>query len=276
MELLNGLHWLWMQMTFQVDWMDNVFWFVTLLTGMLLIVEVVWPWRAQQSFRRKDWVLDLVYLYLNLFIFSIALDVVYRWLGRWVPMNWNILDLRTLPVFVQLSIFFVLQDFLQWWVHRLLHANQWLWRFHQIHHSVEQMGVASHFRYHWMENVLYKPTTLATLSIFAGVEPTFAVIVHALTLVIGHLNHSNIRIGWGPLRYVLNSPTMHLLHHSRSHLRQGGVNFGLSLSCWDYIFGTAVNPTQDGELELGFDGVEAVPSELLPQFVHGFRASQSK
>ena len=41
-------------------------------------------------------------------------------------------------------------------------------KFHQIHHSVKEMGVASHFRYHWMENILYKPTKLAVLALFAG------------------------------------------------------------------------------------------------------------
>ena len=103
-----------------------------------------------------------------------------------------------------------------------------------------------------------------------------AVIVHAFTLVIGHLNHCNIQIVWGPLRYVFNSSTMHLLHHSRSHLRQGGVNFGLSLSCWDYLFKTAVTPSNDGELELGFDGMQEVPSDFVSQLAHGFRASQSR
>lgn len=276
MELLNALHWIWMQMTFQVDWTVNVFWFVTLLTGMLWVVEMVRPWRTQQPFRRKDWALDLAYLYLNLFVFSVVLEMIYGLLGRWLPMRWNILDLRNFPLFLQLAVFFVLQDFLQWWMHRLLHVNKWLWRFHQIHHSVLEMGVASHFRYHWMENVFYKPTTMATLSMFAGVEPDLAFCVHTLTLAIGHLNHSNIQLDWGPLRYVFNSPTMHLLHHSRSHLREGGVNFGLSLSCWDYLFGTSVSPTTDGEMDLGFDGMQDVPDSLFNQLTHGFRASHSK
>ena len=92
-----------------------------------------------------------------------------------------------------------------------------------------------------------------------------AVLVHMGSLLIGHLNHANLRLDWGPLRYILNSPTMHLLHHSQSHLAQGGVNFGISLSVWDYVFGTAVQPTRNGELVLGFEGDAAVPSHILKQ-----------
>ena len=55
------------------------------------------------------------------------------------------------------------------------------------------------------------------------------------------------RLNWGPLRYVFNSPTLHLLHHSQSHLTQGGVIF-ISLSCWDYIFCTFAEPTDNGDV----------------------------
>ena len=263
-EWWTGLLWIAQQILCQVPGSENYFWMVTVLTFVIMLLEWCLPWRKEQRFFRKDWYTDLCYLYANLFLFAVILNGFYTILFNLLPEFGHVSILSEEHWMIQLVVFFVLQDFLQWWVHRLLHANQWLWRFHQIHHSVEQMGVAAHFRYHWMENVLYKPTTMATLSIFAGVEPKFAVIVHAFTLVIGHLNHCNIRIDWGPLRYVFNSSTMHLLHHSRSHLRQGGVNFGLSLSCWDYLFGTAATPSNDGELELGFDACRKYPVICIP------------
>lgn len=273
-QIWGDIHWLWLQLTLQVDWSQNMLFWVTLMTGLILAVEHWKPWRKEQAFFRKDWGQDLAYLYLNIFVFSIALRSAYTLLSTVWSTDLNLLDLRGLAIGWQLLIFFVLQDFLQWCVHRLLHGNAWLWRFHQIHHSVEEMGVAAHFRYHWLENVFYRPTTLATLAFFGGVEPSMAMVVHLITLGIGHLNHSNLYLSWGPLRYIFNSPSLHLLHHSREHIKGGGVNFGLSLSCWDYLFGTAVEPTLDGTLPLGFEGVEQVPKSLWSQLMYGFQGKQ--
>lgn len=46
--------------------------------------------------------------------------------------------------------------------------------------------------------------------LLGGFELEQAYIVHFITITIGHLNHSNIRISWGPLKYVFNNPIMHL------------------------------------------------------------------
>ena len=69
----------------------------------------------------------------------------------------TIIDLQGLNAIQQLLIFFLLSDFFQWTTHVLLHRIPFLWRFHQVHHSVKEMGFAAHLRYHWMENILYKP-----------------------------------------------------------------------------------------------------------------------
>ena len=104
--------------------------------------------------------------------------------------------------------FFVLQDFLQWDAD--CHANEWLWRFQIIIPS--RMGVAAHFRYHWMENVRMSLTCRSGFVCRCGSQ-----MVLVWGTVDGHLNHANIRLDWGPLRYLFNSPTLHLLHHSQSH-----------------------------------------------------------
>ena len=47
---------------------------------------------------------------------------------------------------------------------------------------------------------------------------------------------------------------MHLYHHAYS-LPMGkkyGVNFGISLSLWDYIFKTNYIPEQSGTIEIGY------------------------
>jgi sterol desaturase/sphingolipid hydroxylase (fatty acid hydroxylase superfamily) len=74
------------------------------------------------------------------------------------------------------------------------------------------------------------------------------------------------------MRIIFNSPEVHLWHHAwdlpDSH--PYGINFGITLSLWDYIFGTAVVPKIDGEVKLGFDNLEKFPKTFLGQLIYGF------
>ena len=76
----------------------------------------------------------------------------------------------------------------------------------------------------------------------------------------------------GPLKYVFNNPVMHLYHHAYT-IPKGkyGVNFGISLSAWDYIFKTTYIPEESGNLILGFPGEQEVPKNFLNQLIYGFK-----
>jgi sterol desaturase/sphingolipid hydroxylase (fatty acid hydroxylase superfamily) len=50
-----------------------------------------------------------------------------------------------------------------------------------------------------------------------------------------------------------------------------GVNFGISLSLWDYLFNTHHVPYSDGSVKLGFPGDEKLPSSFLKQLLYGFK-----
>ena len=164
-------------------------------------------------------------------------------------------------------------DFLQWVTHIFLHRIPILWKFHQVHHSVKEMGFAAHFRYHWMENILYKPLKTLGVMLLGGFEPEHAYIVHFFAISIGHFNHANLKWSWGPLKYVLNNPVMHLYHHAYE-LPKGrfGVNFGISLSLWDYLFKTHHVPEASGNIRLGFPKDEEIPDNFFGQFLHGFKS----
>ena len=89
---------------------------------------------------------------------------------------------------------------------------------------------------------------------------------------MGHFNHSNFKIPLGPIKYLFNNPQMHIWHHAK-HLPEGrrfGVNFGLTLSIWDYVFGTAYIPYDGRDIRLGFPGVEDFPDDFVSQNLHGF------
>lgn len=77
----------------------------------------------------------------------------------------------------------------------------------------------------------------------------------------------------GPLmKKIFNSPEMHIWHHSYAlpESRITGVNFGLTLAIWDYLFGTAHVPHDGRDIELGFPGIEDFPTDFKGQVTHGF------
>jgi sterol desaturase/sphingolipid hydroxylase (fatty acid hydroxylase superfamily) len=227
--------------------------------------------------------------------------------------------LNGMPLWTVLLVGFFVRDFVQWWTHRLLHRVEFLWEFHKVHHSVEQMGFAAHLRYHWMENVVYRTIEYIPLALMGiGLYDFF--IIHIFTLIVGHYNHSNISISGrvtggifggalalliaisafdiqvipdaslglqaivilsgiilgglllGPImKYIFNSPEMHIWHHAYElpEERRFGVNFGLTLAIWDYIFKTAHIPYNGKDIRLGFEGVEKFPDNFVGQIKHG-------
>lgn len=282
LNALNGnIDWTWKSILFEVPWYTNYFWGLIVISLIVWSLEIVFPWRKEQSIFRKDFWLDGFYMFFNFFVFSIVISGFYSMINVLfessgaTAQSLAIVNLSSLPMWAQLLIFFIVLDFVQWLTHVLLHKYPFLWKFHKVHHSVKEMGFAAHLRYHWMENVLYKPLKTFGVMILGGLEPQQAYIVHFIAISIGHFNHANIKITWGVFKYLFNNPVMHLYHHAY-HLPEGkkGVNFGISLSLWDYIFKTNYIPEDSGTIEIGFKGEEEFPKTFLQQFVYGFKKEQ--
>ena len=278
---LNGYqsyaNYLWGELT-RPHWGNYLYWLLG-VSLFFFLLEVLKPWRPDQPKFRQDFWLDAFYMVFNFFLFSLiiynaASDVVVNLfsdlLASFGVQNLVALEVRSWPAWTQLLVLFVVRDFVQWNTHRLLHRVPFLWEFHKVHHSVRQMGFAAHLRYHWMETIVYRSLEYIPLAMIGfGIDDFF--IVHVFTLAVGHFNHSNFRLPLGPLKYVFNNPQMHIWHHVKD-LPEGhphGINYGLTLSLWDYLFGTACIPEDGRDIELGFPGVEEFPKTFLGQVTHG-------
>ena len=278
---LGTLDWTWNSIVFEVPLYTNYFWGLIIISLIVWGLEIAFPWRKNQAVFRKDFWLDGFYMFFNFFIFSIIIEGVYQVLKlSFTQINISekslaLIDISGWASVIQLLVFFVVLDFVQWLTHLSLHRYSFLWRFHKVHHSVKQMGFASHLRYHWMENILYKPLKTFGVMILGGFEPQQAFIVHFITIAIGHFNHANIKITWGPLKYVFNNPVMHLYHHA-SEVPNGrrGVNYAISLSLWDYLFKTNHIPEDSGNVALGFKGDDTFPKDFIGQNTYGFKKGQ--
>jgi sterol desaturase/sphingolipid hydroxylase (fatty acid hydroxylase superfamily) len=280
--LKGTIDWTWKSILFEVPWYTNYFWGLIVISLVVWALEALFPWRKNQSIIRKDFWLDVFYMFFNFFVFSIIIsgfysvfELLFGSIGLTIK-SFAVLDLSSFPVWTELVIFFIILDFVQWLTHVLLHKFEFLWRFHKVHHSVKEMGFAAHLRYHWMENILYKPLKTLGVMLIGGFEPEQAFIVHFTAISIGHLNHANIKLSWGVFKYVLNNPVMHLYHHIKELPRDkpNGINFGISLSIWDYIFKTSYVPEDSGTIELGFPDEKTFPKSFLGQLFYGFGRKQ--
>ncbi len=245
----------------------NYFYGLLIVSLLIWILEIYFPWRKNQKIFRKDFWLDIFYLFFNFFllnlIFLVALSDVTAALFEnilskvgWSLPQLTLIDASSLQFPLGLLLFFVVTDFVQWLTHRMLHKFEFLWEYHKVHHSVKEMGFAAHFRYHWMEPIIYKSMLYLPIAIVGGFSLDQVFIVHMIAISIGHLNHANVNIDYGFLKYIFNNPKMHIWHHSKELPNTYGVNFGISLSLWDYLFKTDYIPHDGRDIPLGFDGDE--------------------
>jgi len=112
-------------------------------------------------------------------------------LGLPVPATLNLI--QGMPLWQQFIIFFIVKDFIEWNIHRLLHIVPLFWEFHKLHHSIETMDWIGNMRFHWGEVIVYKSLSYLPLAIF-GVDGNVLFTIAIINTVIGHLNHSNIAI----------------------------------------------------------------------------------
>ena len=231
-------HYLWGEVT-TPSWHNYVYWLIG-ISLVFFAIELLRPWRKDQPRFRKDFWLDGFYMFFNFFLFSLIIynavsTLAVEWFTSalgWIGIeNLVAIEIGFWPVWAQLLTLFILRDFIQWNIHRLLHLSNWLWEFHKVHHSVEQMGFAAHLRFHWFENVVYRCIEYVPLAMI-GFGITDFIIVHIFTIIWGHYNHANIRLPLGPLKYIFNNPQMHIWHHAKELPREHryGANFGLTLS----------------------------------------------
>jgi sterol desaturase/sphingolipid hydroxylase (fatty acid hydroxylase superfamily) len=254
----------------------NYFYGLLFISLTVFILEILFPWRKNQPVFRKDFGLDIFYLFFNFFLLNLIFLMALSNVAEQLLIDFfslfnldvttiKILNLSQYPLFVSLFIFFLITDFLQWLTHRMLHRVAFLWKFHKVHHSVQQMGFAAHFRYHWMEPVIYKSILYIPIALIGGFNLRDVYLVHFLSITIGHINHANLGWDYGILKYLFNNPKMHIWHHSKELPHQFGVNFGISLSIWDYIFKTNFIPYDGAHIEIGIEKDEKFPEEFISQ-----------
>ncbi len=248
---------------------------LAVVSVLVVLLERFFPWRPEQKQLRPKLWSDLIHLvfnghFLGLLLAGLASRWVLPHVDRWLAAQ-GLTDAvyrnaaADWPLWAQIVVALVTLDFVQWCVHNTLHRVPLFWEFHKTHHSVTdgEMDWIVSFRFSWLEVIVYK-TVLYLPLVFFGFRWE-ALMFHAVFgTLIGHLNHANLNWDYGPLRYVLNSPRMHIWHHDYDGPPNCVVNFGIIFSAWDWIFGTAKMPDEP-PARIGFAGVESFPDNFFSQ-----------
>ena len=262
---------------------NNYVWIFLSIILFYFTLEYFWSWKKDQKRLREGFWIDLFYTFFNLFLFWWFLgyainDLVSRLFDSFL---YDVFGLRNLPKiyinkapeWMQLSILFILFEFLTYWVHRLSHNVGFLWQLHKVHHSSKQLDIFNAMRSHFLDLMLY-PLLLYIPFGMIGYSVSNFYLIFLVSNFFSLGLHANVPWSYGPLKYFFNNPKLHLWHHVKS-LPDGktSVNYGNALSIWDYLFDTAYEGDYSDKKseELGFDNIEEYPQTVWGHWLAPFR-----
>jgi sterol desaturase/sphingolipid hydroxylase (fatty acid hydroxylase superfamily) len=167
------------------------------------------------------------------------------------------------PLLIQLIEAVFLADLLFYAAHRLFHSVPFLWKFHAVHHSIEEMDWLASARVHPFDQIVTKGASILPLLGLGFSGPVIA--AHAIIYSWhSYLLHSNVNLKFGPLKWVIASPEYHHWHHANQR-EAYDQNYAAQLSIIDKLFNTFYLPQGKTPEKYGID--ERVPRGYLSQLV---------
>lgn len=250
----------------------RLYWLAPLLISAIIIsriAEYLIPYEQVWNEPNGDRVRDFIHAIVNE-TSIIALLLILPLAAKLIP--WPSLWPSNMPLWIQVSLAIVLLDIGITLVHFLSHRWTTLWRFHAVHHSVTRM---------YGFNGLLKHPVHQLIEILGGTLPWLLLGIPAEIAAIGAfcvsiqllLQHSNVDMKIGFLKYVWAVAPVHRHHHIASALK-GDVNFGLFLTAWDVLLGTA-NFSSSRNVRSGKIGIENTtdyPSDYWGQLLEPLKA----
>jgi sterol desaturase/sphingolipid hydroxylase (fatty acid hydroxylase superfamily) len=209
-------------------------------------LEMAFPAKPGQRFFRPAWLTDLCFFLGQYLLWGglvlWVLSHCSHWLNDITPRRFR-QAVASQPWWLQAVEVVLLSDFFIYWGHRLQHRVGFLWRFHAVHHSAEDLDWLAAHREHPLDTIytvglinlpaILLGFPLETIAGFIAFRGLWAIYIH-----------SNVRLPLGPLRMLLGSPELHHWHHDRD--RDAGNYANLS-PLMDIVFGTYRCPDHEPE-----------------------------
>ncbi|TIU56733.1 MAG: sterol desaturase family protein [Mesorhizobium sp.] len=244
---------------------------VLIIALIFIPLEQLLPLNGEQSATRRHWLNDVFYLLFNGIVIKAGIVLVVGaamlLAQRFVPEALTA-AVQSQPVWLQAIEALLIADIGFYLAHRAFHAVPFLWRLHAIHHSIEEMDRLAAHRVQPVDQILTKSASF--LPLFALGFSAEAVLIYVLDLPVAVVFiHSNTRIKFGPLKWLIASPQFHHWHHANERDAYD-KNFAGQLPFLDLIGGTLFMPPRMPE-KYGVD--EPVPQLYHRQLVYPFVAA---
>jgi sterol desaturase/sphingolipid hydroxylase (fatty acid hydroxylase superfamily) len=258
----------------------RLFAWLFLLSAIFLPLERLFGLHSQKFFR-KGLAQDLGYFFINgllpSLLLALPLSLVAVAAQAVVPAQVQA-EVASWPLWQRILIGLVVGEIGFYWGHRWAHALPFLWRFHSLHHSAENLYFLISSRAHPLDNVFIRLCGLipaVVLGVASPLAPTGSLVPIVIVLVAttwGFFIHSNLRWRLGPLEWLVASPAFHHWHHTWGQQRD--CNFASMLPWVDRLFGTYYLPRGRWPSRYGIE--EKLPASLGAQLLYPFRRSPAQ
>lgn len=167
----------------------------------------------------------------------------------------GLINLVTIPLWIKAVVTIVLLDFIgAWLIHMLEHKIKFMWVFHVIHHTDQEVDVTTGLRHHPVEAVFR--LTFTILAVFvSGASIGMVMLYQTISAFSAHFSHANFQTPKKLdklLSWILVTPRFHRLHHHYI-LPHTDHNFGNIFSIWDHLFRTNTHVGELDNLKFGLD-----------------------
>jgi sterol desaturase/sphingolipid hydroxylase (fatty acid hydroxylase superfamily) len=219
---------------------------------VLLVIEKIRPYRHfPQKINRESFVTNTMAFLVNNLILT-ALRASSLFLVAQQFASYGLLGgLEDGPVKWVLAFLFFDLAIYAW--HVASHKNEFLWRFHKIHHSDKSFNVSTGFRFHVFDlllEIVYKSIFVVVI----GVNAYLVLSIEIVELFFIFFHHANLRVpNEEAISQFIITPSLHRTHHSTLR-KEHDSNYGIVLAFWDRIFGTRLELVPEN---IGLDLIEA-------------------
>lgn len=223
---------------------------LVLLMVIFVPLERLCAQQRQQVFR-TGFLTDLGYYFLNSLLPKLLLIVpmsIVAGIVHSIEPSGLYAWTAALPIRTRFLLAIIVGEFGTYWGHRWSHEIPWLWRFHALHHSAEEMDWLVNTRAHPLDMFFGRFSGLLPLYLLGLAQPTgntvdWVPLVYSLVGTIwSFFVHANMSWRFGLLEQLLATPAFHHWHHTNDGAEYINKNYAAIFPWMDKLFGTLYLP----------------------------------
>ena len=195
---------------------SNILFGLAILAVIFIPLERLFALHPRRVLRR-GWRTDLVHYLVNGAALKVGLIVsvvvVGSALRAFVPAPLR-LGIAASPMWVQIVAGFAITTVGGYAGHRAAHEVPLLWRFHRVHHSIRDLDWLAANHLHPLDETFGRSAAVLPLYALGFGRASLGAFVILITVQAIFI-HANVRMNFGPVRWLIATPQFHHRHHAR-------------------------------------------------------------